>query len=167
MPFFQDFMIKQHLFVFKSVLPLFRCSTSIERSVKQCQISVSTGSDRVIIQFFCRHGRKWHQWQNVIFHRCACNLYFEHMVALCSKCLCFWVRHNKNLQCAFPGKWGAAGSVCFTPLSQCAESSCQVGISALEPHSSFLQSIHAGCLLVLCFRQNQEYILTKKKPVIS
>ncbi|XP_005473012.1 cell cycle checkpoint control protein RAD9B isoform X2 [Oreochromis niloticus] len=39
-----------------SVLPLFRCSTSIERSVKQCQISVSTGSDRVIIQFFCRHG---------------------------------------------------------------------------------------------------------------
>ncbi|XP_006797572.1 cell cycle checkpoint control protein RAD9B isoform X1 [Neolamprologus brichardi] len=42
--------------VMKSVLPLFRCSTSIEHSVKRCQISVSTGSDQVIVQFFCRHG---------------------------------------------------------------------------------------------------------------
>ncbi|KAM6931434.1 cell cycle checkpoint control protein RAD9B [Xenentodon cancila] len=40
----------------KSVLPLFRCPTSIERNVKRCQISVSFTSDRVIIQFFCRHG---------------------------------------------------------------------------------------------------------------
>lgn len=41
----------------KSVLPLFRCLTSIERSVEQCQISVSsTLTDRVMIQFFCRHG---------------------------------------------------------------------------------------------------------------
>ncbi|XP_041856292.1 cell cycle checkpoint control protein RAD9B isoform X3 [Melanotaenia boesemani] len=42
--------------VMKSVLPLFRCLTSIERNVERCQISVSTPSDRVIIQFFCRHG---------------------------------------------------------------------------------------------------------------
>ncbi|XP_030592833.1 cell cycle checkpoint control protein RAD9B isoform X2 [Archocentrus centrarchus] len=42
----------------KSVLPLFRCLTSIERNVEQCQISVSTANDRVIIQFFCRHGIK-------------------------------------------------------------------------------------------------------------
>lgn len=61
MPFFQDFMIKLRLFVLKSVLPLFRCSTSIEHSVKRCQISVSTGSDQVIVQFFCRHGRKLHK----------------------------------------------------------------------------------------------------------
>ncbi|XP_035515066.1 cell cycle checkpoint control protein RAD9B [Morone saxatilis] len=40
----------------KSVLPLFRCLTSIERNVERCQISISTPSDRVIIQFFCRHG---------------------------------------------------------------------------------------------------------------
>uniref|UniRef100_A0A3B5LHP7 Cell cycle checkpoint control protein RAD9A n=1 Tax=Xiphophorus couchianus TaxID=32473 RepID=A0A3B5LHP7_9TELE len=40
----------------KSVLPLFRCLTSIERSVERCHISVSTATDRVIIQFFCRHG---------------------------------------------------------------------------------------------------------------
>ncbi|KAM4745217.1 cell cycle checkpoint control protein RAD9B [Anableps anableps] len=37
--------------VMKSVLPLFRCLTS---SLEQCHISIST--DRVIIQFFCRHG---------------------------------------------------------------------------------------------------------------
>lgn len=48
---------KMHLFVCKSVLPLFRCLTSIERSVEQCQISVSSAlTDRVTIQFFCRHG---------------------------------------------------------------------------------------------------------------
>uniref|UniRef100_A0A3P9AZY6 RAD9 checkpoint clamp component B n=2 Tax=Haplochromini TaxID=319058 RepID=A0A3P9AZY6_9CICH len=47
--------------VMKCVLPLFRCSTSIEHSVKRCQISVSTGSDQVIVQFFCRHGRKLHK----------------------------------------------------------------------------------------------------------
>uniref|UniRef100_A0A4W6G6W0 Cell cycle checkpoint control protein RAD9A n=1 Tax=Lates calcarifer TaxID=8187 RepID=A0A4W6G6W0_LATCA len=42
--------------VMKSVLPLFRCLTSIERSVERCQISLSASSDQVIIQFFCRHG---------------------------------------------------------------------------------------------------------------
>ncbi|KAM4577303.1 cell cycle checkpoint control protein RAD9B [Odontesthes bonariensis] len=42
--------------VMKSVLPLFRGLTSIERNVERCQISVSTLSDRVMIQFFCRHG---------------------------------------------------------------------------------------------------------------
>ncbi|XP_027131781.1 cell cycle checkpoint control protein RAD9B isoform X2 [Larimichthys crocea] len=40
----------------KSILPLFRCLTSIERNVERCQISVSTPSDRVVVQFFCRHG---------------------------------------------------------------------------------------------------------------
>ncbi|KAK2837707.1 hypothetical protein Q5P01_014919 [Channa striata] len=40
----------------KSVIPLFRCLTSIERNVEQCQISISNPSDQVIIQFFCRHG---------------------------------------------------------------------------------------------------------------
>uniref|UniRef100_A0A3B3IMW6 Cell cycle checkpoint control protein RAD9A n=2 Tax=Oryzias latipes TaxID=8090 RepID=A0A3B3IMW6_ORYLA len=40
----------------KSLLPLFRCLTSIERNVECCQISVSASSDWVIIQFFCRHG---------------------------------------------------------------------------------------------------------------
>ncbi|XP_070760757.1 cell cycle checkpoint control protein RAD9B [Enoplosus armatus] len=42
--------------VMKSVLPLFRCLTSIERNVERCQISISTPNDRVMIQFFCRHG---------------------------------------------------------------------------------------------------------------
>lgn len=49
---------KTCLFVFKSVLPLFRCLTSIERNVERCQISISTPTDRVVIQFFCRHGKK-------------------------------------------------------------------------------------------------------------
>ncbi|CAG02476.1 unnamed protein product, partial [Tetraodon nigroviridis] len=40
----------------KSVLPIFRCLTSMERSVEQCQISVSRLTDQVMIQFFCRHG---------------------------------------------------------------------------------------------------------------
>ncbi|XP_076587805.1 cell cycle checkpoint control protein RAD9B [Chaetodon auriga] len=42
--------------VMKSILPLFRCLTSIERNVERCQISVCTSSDQVMIQFFCRHG---------------------------------------------------------------------------------------------------------------
>uniref|UniRef100_A0A673BQG1 RAD9 checkpoint clamp component B n=1 Tax=Sphaeramia orbicularis TaxID=375764 RepID=A0A673BQG1_9TELE len=42
--------------IMKSVLPLFRCLTSIERNVEMCQISIS--DDRVKIQFSCRHGRK-------------------------------------------------------------------------------------------------------------
>ncbi|XP_069557691.1 cell cycle checkpoint control protein RAD9B [Brachyistius frenatus] len=42
--------------VMKSVLPLFRCLTAIERNVERCQISISPLSDRVKIQFFCRHG---------------------------------------------------------------------------------------------------------------
>lgn len=46
-----------YIFVFKSVLPLFRGLNSIERNVERSQISISTPSDRVTIQFFCRHGR--------------------------------------------------------------------------------------------------------------
>lgn len=46
----------------KSILPLFRCLTAIERNVEQCQISISSPpADRVTIQFFCRHGRKHHE----------------------------------------------------------------------------------------------------------
>ncbi|XP_023253468.1 cell cycle checkpoint control protein RAD9B [Seriola lalandi dorsalis] len=52
--------------IMRYVLPLFRCLTSIERNVERCQISISTPSDRVIIQFFCRHGiTKTH---NLHFH---------------------------------------------------------------------------------------------------
>ncbi|KAF7654829.1 hypothetical protein LDENG_00064310 [Lucifuga dentata] len=40
----------------KSVLPLFRCLTSIERNVERCQITINSPDDRVVIQFFCRHG---------------------------------------------------------------------------------------------------------------
>ncbi|XP_034397404.1 cell cycle checkpoint control protein RAD9B isoform X2 [Cyclopterus lumpus] len=40
----------------KSVLPLFRCLTSIERNVERCQISITPPNDQVMIQFFCRHG---------------------------------------------------------------------------------------------------------------
>nr|XP_020492083.1 cell cycle checkpoint control protein RAD9B [Labrus bergylta] len=40
----------------KCVLPLFRCLNSIERNVEQCQISVGSPDDQVMIQFFCRHG---------------------------------------------------------------------------------------------------------------
>ncbi|KAM8887493.1 cell cycle checkpoint control protein RAD9B isoform 3-T3 [Spinachia spinachia] len=40
----------------KSVLSLFRCLATIERNVERCQISISTSNDRVVIQFFCRHG---------------------------------------------------------------------------------------------------------------
>ncbi|XP_031705603.1 cell cycle checkpoint control protein RAD9B [Anarrhichthys ocellatus] len=42
--------------IMKSVLPLFRCLTSIERNVERCRISIGTPDDRVVIQFFCRHG---------------------------------------------------------------------------------------------------------------
>ncbi|CAG5919551.1 cell cycle checkpoint control protein RAD9B [Menidia menidia] len=40
----------------KSILPLFRGLTSIERNVERCEISVSAPCDRVIFQFYCRHG---------------------------------------------------------------------------------------------------------------
>lgn len=55
---------KMRLFVCKSVLPLFRCLTSVERSVEQCQISVSsTLADQVMVQFFCRHGNVSRCWR--------------------------------------------------------------------------------------------------------
>ncbi|XP_061672644.1 cell cycle checkpoint control protein RAD9B isoform X2 [Syngnathoides biaculeatus] len=47
--------IKCRLYM-KSLLPLFRCLTSIERNVERCQISVNTPNDRVMIQFSCKHG---------------------------------------------------------------------------------------------------------------
>uniref|UniRef100_A0A3B5AA72 RAD9 checkpoint clamp component B n=1 Tax=Stegastes partitus TaxID=144197 RepID=A0A3B5AA72_9TELE len=50
--------------VMKSVLPLFRCLTSIERNVKQCEISIGTPCDRVMIRFFCRHGRR----HSILYH---------------------------------------------------------------------------------------------------
>ncbi|XP_034547049.1 cell cycle checkpoint control protein RAD9B [Notolabrus celidotus] len=40
----------------KCVLPLFRCLPSIERNVEQCHISIGSPNDKVMIQFFCRHG---------------------------------------------------------------------------------------------------------------
>ncbi|KAM9822379.1 cell cycle checkpoint control protein RAD9B [Syngnathus typhle] len=48
-------LIKCKLYV-KSLLPLFRCLTSIERNVERCQISLSTPNDKIIIKFVCRHG---------------------------------------------------------------------------------------------------------------
>lgn len=81
---------KMHLFVCKSVLPLFRCLTSIERSVEQCQISVSsTLTDRVMIQFFCRHGNVSRCW------RCIKNPH--HLVAAFPNYpifVCFCDRHH-------------------------------------------------------------------------
>lgn len=63
------------LFVCKSVLPLFRCLTSIERSVDQCQISVSSSlTDRVTVQFFCRHGTVSCCWR--------CSTDDQHLVAV-------------------------------------------------------------------------------------
>ncbi|XP_053181565.1 cell cycle checkpoint control protein RAD9B [Scomber japonicus] len=57
--------------VMKSVLSLFRCLASIERTVERCQITVGTPKDRVMIQFFCKHGiTKTH------------NLYFQESEAL-------------------------------------------------------------------------------------
>lgn len=56
--------LTQNMFLstLKSILPLFRCLAAIERSVEQCQISISSPpADRVTIQFFCRHGRKHHE----------------------------------------------------------------------------------------------------------
>ncbi|XP_077571701.1 cell cycle checkpoint control protein RAD9B-like [Stigmatopora nigra] len=40
----------------KSLLPLFRSSITNERNVERCQISVDNPTDRVKVQFFCRHG---------------------------------------------------------------------------------------------------------------
>ncbi|KAM3867673.1 cell cycle checkpoint control protein RAD9B [Diretmus argenteus] len=40
----------------KSVLPLFRGLASFERNVTRCQISSNIPGDRVVFQFFCRHG---------------------------------------------------------------------------------------------------------------
>ncbi|XP_049572709.1 cell cycle checkpoint control protein RAD9B isoform X1 [Syngnathus scovelli] len=48
-------LIKCKLYV-KSLLPLFRCLTSIERNVERCQISFSTPNDKIMIKFVCRHG---------------------------------------------------------------------------------------------------------------
>uniref|UniRef100_A0A3B3RYG0 Cell cycle checkpoint control protein RAD9A n=1 Tax=Paramormyrops kingsleyae TaxID=1676925 RepID=A0A3B3RYG0_9TELE len=40
----------------KSVLPLFRCSASIERSVDSCKISTGLSDTQVTFQLFCKHG---------------------------------------------------------------------------------------------------------------
>ncbi|XP_075879161.1 cell cycle checkpoint control protein RAD9B [Nelusetta ayraudi] len=41
----------------KCFLPLFRCVTSLERSVERCHILLSgPRTDRLTVQFFCRHG---------------------------------------------------------------------------------------------------------------
>ncbi|XP_030621259.1 cell cycle checkpoint control protein RAD9B [Chanos chanos] len=40
----------------KSVLPLFRCLATIERSVDRCEISFNVSENRVMFQFYCRHG---------------------------------------------------------------------------------------------------------------
>ncbi|XP_062310113.1 cell cycle checkpoint control protein RAD9B isoform X4 [Osmerus eperlanus] len=40
----------------KSVLPLFRCLATIERNVARCEISINSPENRVIFQFYCRHG---------------------------------------------------------------------------------------------------------------
>ncbi|XP_023689593.1 cell cycle checkpoint control protein RAD9B isoform X3 [Paramormyrops kingsleyae] len=39
----------------KSVLPLFRCSASIERSVDSCKISTGLSDTQVTFQLFCKH----------------------------------------------------------------------------------------------------------------
>ncbi|CAM9115656.1 unnamed protein product [Lampetra planeri] len=63
-PFFQHYSLNsqqdaptvQCKLLMKSLLPLFRCLTSIERNVKRCQLSISVPNSKVIIQFYCRHG---------------------------------------------------------------------------------------------------------------
>ncbi|XP_053725656.1 cell cycle checkpoint control protein RAD9B [Synchiropus splendidus] len=40
----------------KSLLPLFRCLTSLERNVKRCEITMRPSIDQVMILFYCRYG---------------------------------------------------------------------------------------------------------------
>uniref|UniRef100_A0A8C5K918 RAD9 checkpoint clamp component B n=1 Tax=Jaculus jaculus TaxID=51337 RepID=A0A8C5K918_JACJA len=42
----------------KSILPIFRCVTSLERNVEMCKIFTRPDKCRVVIQFFCKHGIK-------------------------------------------------------------------------------------------------------------
>ncbi|XP_040145416.1 cell cycle checkpoint control protein RAD9B [Ictidomys tridecemlineatus] len=49
----------------KSILPIFRCLTSLERNVEKCKIFTSSDECKIVIQFFCRHGIK--RTHNVCF----------------------------------------------------------------------------------------------------
>ncbi|XP_017655207.1 cell cycle checkpoint control protein RAD9B isoform X1 [Nannospalax galili] len=42
----------------KSILPIFRCLTSLERNVEKCRIFTRSDKCKVVFQFFCRHGLK-------------------------------------------------------------------------------------------------------------
>ncbi|XP_027628006.1 cell cycle checkpoint control protein RAD9B [Tupaia chinensis] len=42
----------------KSILLIFRCLTSLERNVEKCKIFTRSDKEKVVIQFFCRHGIK-------------------------------------------------------------------------------------------------------------
>lgn len=66
--------------------------------------------------------------------RWCCTSHCLHLVAVCCKyppCLCH--RHHQDPQPSFPWEWASPGSVCLTPLSQCAEGTGQVSTSITLP----------------------------------
>lgn len=51
------FVLFYNVFVLQSILPIFKCLNSLERNVESCKIFTRSDKCKVVIQFFCRHGR--------------------------------------------------------------------------------------------------------------
>ncbi|EFB19347.1 hypothetical protein PANDA_000886, partial [Ailuropoda melanoleuca] len=103
----------------KSILPIFRCLSSLERNVEKCKIFTRSDQCKVVIQFFCRHGiRRTH---NVCFQESQpLQVIFEKN--MCSNTLIIQPRVLAEAVVLFTSSQEEV-TLAVTPLSVCLKSS--------------------------------------------
>ncbi|CAD7674443.1 unnamed protein product [Nyctereutes procyonoides] len=103
----------------KSILPIFRCPNSLERTVEKCKIFTRSDECKVVIQFFCRHGiRRTH---NVCFQESQpLQVIFEKN--MCSNTLVIQPRVLAEALVLFTSSQEEV-TLAVTPLSVCLKSS--------------------------------------------
>ncbi|XP_048958086.1 cell cycle checkpoint control protein RAD9B [Canis lupus dingo] len=103
----------------KSILPIFRCPNSLERTVEKCKIFTRSDKCKVVIQFFCRHGiRRTH---NVCFQESQpLQVIFEKN--MCSNTLVIQPRVLAEALVLFTSSQEEV-TLAVTPLSVCLKSS--------------------------------------------
>nr|XP_033810260.1 cell cycle checkpoint control protein RAD9B [Geotrypetes seraphini] len=123
-------------FAMKSVLPVFRCLSTLERNVEKCNIYINFNACCVVFQLFCRHGiTKTH---NLTFQDCE-PLQAVFAKHLCPNILKIQSRVLSDLMIHFPA-YQVEITLAVSPLKVCFK-------SYVEEVTDFPKAVHTEVYL--------------------